>query len=179
MRKNTFLFLFLSISALALVSPPSATALPTTGHYDVLMDDLPVGALSFRNLVAERGQVSCRYTARWTGLSGPLPSTQLCHIDELKAGDHFDCEQNRFGFFNTALLAVKNACNGFDEFGQRTLVPMMVAGEGQSGEIFGVVLTASVGDVESLTIVARKLPPAHPTNVRLTRMHPYALQVLQ
>ena len=150
MRKNLFL-------ALAFLTPMAAAtpamALDTGKTYKVDFDGARVGTWQLRNRVAETAN-TCRYTVQWSNLPGaPLSRTTLCQIDEYKASDNFDCEVARHGFFDTLILKPNGAtCRGFDDFGQETKISTLVAGEDDSGRINGVVVSASVGDVQSLQI---------------------------
>src|SRR5207249_4719071 len=99
---------------------------------------------------------------RWTSLNPGLTRTRLCRLDEYKADDHFDCEESRRTFFTTFVSASAGGCNGFDEFGQATKVTALVAGEAPQGALYGVAITASVGDVESFEMAPRPQPATRP-----------------
>jgi hypothetical protein len=133
----------------------NSSALSTALTYDVLFDGLPVGVLSFRNRVVEAGPYRCQYTGRFSRVSEGLGRTRICRLDEYRAGDHFDCEENRKGFFTTLVVNAESGCWGFDEFGQATRISTLVAGESPAGHLYGVVMSQSIGDVEGLEIVPR------------------------
>src|SRR5207248_3193601 len=99
--KNSIRTLLLSSSLLSLTAIPSAEALSTLPSYDLIMDGMSVGQMSFRTRVFDDGHAHCQYTGRWTGPSGSLTRTRLCKLIEYHAGDNFDCEENQRTFFNT------------------------------------------------------------------------------
>ncbi len=149
--RTQLLLLVIGLSPLSAVRP--AAALRTTSTYTVRFDGSVVGQWSLRNRVVDTGN-TCRYTVRWTNAKvtgAPLSRTVLCRVDEYKAGDSFDCEAARRGFFETLVQNVCQ-CSGFDDFGQQTVINTLVAGEDISGHLNGVVSSASVGDVQNLEI---------------------------
>ncbi|MCS6912769.1 MAG: hypothetical protein RMK29_17365 [Myxococcales bacterium] len=148
------------IMAAALLSPVLASepamALDTAKLYRVRFEGNMVGTWRVRNRVVDVG-TSCRYTIQWQNLHipHPLKRTVLCSLDERKASDEFDCEVSRRGFFDTLVhKPVGINCTAFDEFGQQTNVRRLIGGESSSGFIAGVVEVSSVGDVQSLLVVA-------------------------
>ena len=151
MNKNLLL-------ALAVLSPvlgaADAMALRTGGTYSVRLEGNRVGTWRLRNRVVETSN-ACRYTVQWSSLTDgpPLGRTTLCKIDEYRASDNFDCEVNRRGYFDTLVAKAPGTCQGFDDFGQQTKIDTMVAGEDSRGVMSGILVTASVGDVQSLLIV--------------------------
>ncbi len=147
--------LLLSLPLVSFTATPSARALSTIGSYDVLMDSLNVGRMSFRSRVYDDGSGHCVYTGAWTGPSGPLTLTKKCMLLESHAGDNFDCEENQRTFFNTVVTNDCNSCFGFDEFGQVTNITTLIAGESPSGHLYGIVISAAIGDVEGLEIALR------------------------
>ncbi len=154
MRKELFLALAVLVP-LAAATP--AMALNTSHTYSVKFDGSTVGKWSLRAKVAPAtaagGLAVCRYTVKWSDLSGPpLGRTALCRIDEAQAGDSFDCEAARRGFFETLIQKGPGKCSGFDDFGQQTVIDSLVAGEDSGGHINGVVVSASVGDVQNLLV---------------------------
>jgi hypothetical protein len=143
---------------LALAAAP-AYGLATDRQYDIRIEGSPVGLMTFRNRVTQdRAGVKCQYTGRWTGQFGPLARTRVCKLEEFMASDHFDCEANRRGFFPTIVSAPEGGCDGFDEFGQATDISTLVAGESPGGELFGIIVTDSIGDVQSFEMTAPPNP---------------------
>ena len=51
-----------------------------------------------------------------------------------------------------ACAGVTGTCKGFDDFGQETNITSLVAGEDNGGHLNGVVMSASVGDVQNLLV---------------------------
>ncbi len=153
MRKEWFLALAI-LAPLAAATP--ARALDTHRQYTVQFDGSTVGFWTLRSKVAPAnagGNSVCRYTVKWSDLAGPpLGRTALCKIDELAAGDNFDCAQSSRTGVNTVVQKAPGTCRGFDDFGQQTTISTLVGGEDSGGSINGVVLTASVGDVQNLTV---------------------------
>lgn len=154
MRKQLFL-------ALAFLAPMAAAtpamALNSSHTYSVRFDGSQVGKWKMRAKVAPAtaagGLSVCRYTVMWSNLAGaPLGRTALCRIDEAAAGDSFDCETSRKGFFETLVQKAPGTCKGFDDFGQETTIDSLVAGEDTGGHLNGVVVSASVGDVQNLLV---------------------------
>lgn len=144
--------LFLATLALPVLLSAPAFALRTSATYTVRFDGDRVGTWKLRNKVSETSS-SCRYTVQWKDLAGPpLSRTRLCVIDESKAGDNFDCEVARRTFFDTLIRKGPGTCRGFDDFGQETTIRQLIAGEDSDGEINGVVMGASVGDVQNLQV---------------------------
>ncbi|MCS6914359.1 MAG: hypothetical protein RMK29_06470 [Myxococcales bacterium] len=142
--------------AMAVLTPtlyaPQAMALRTDRTYRVQLEGLPVGTWRLRNRVVETS-LACRYTVMWSNLPGPpLGRTTLCRIDEYRASDNFDCEVNRRTFFDTLVAKAPGRCHGFDDFGQQTSISTMVAGEDSSGVLNGILVSASVGDVQSFEV---------------------------
>lgn len=133
-----------------LLAAPPVHALVAARAYDLRIEGTPVGTMTFRSRVVEDnwGTV-CQYTGRWTNLGGGLRRTRLCRLNEYKAGEHFDCEENRRTFFPTLVVISEGGCGGFDEFGQATTIRGLAAGQSPRGELFGIIVTESVGDVQS------------------------------
>jgi hypothetical protein len=149
MRKSLLLAMAV-LTPLASVTP--AMALDTGRRYDVRFDGLRVGTWRLRNKVVETAH-TCRYTVMWSNLPGPpLSRTRLCRIDEYKAGDDFDCEVSRRGFFDTLVTKAPGTCRGFDDFGQETNILTLVAGEDSRGELNGIVISAAISDVQNLEV---------------------------
>src|SRR5437879_1117789 len=93
------------LSALALITPMviavPALALDTSRTYTVHFDGETVGHWGFRGKVKDTGD-ACQYTVKWSNLAGPpLGATHLCKVDELKAGDNFDCMDSSHNGVNT------------------------------------------------------------------------------
>lgn len=171
------------IRSMALVLPvafgfsmPTAQALSTGPAYDIFMDGMATGTMTFRNRVVDDGHGRCEYTGRWTGLAGPLMRTRRCKLAEYQAGDFFDCQENRRANFSTILTMPDDytACSGFDEFGQTTDISALVAGEGPDGHLHGIVVAASIGDVEGLEMVPRSQsrPLVAPPSVKISPLPP-------
>jgi len=144
---------FLTMALFApLAAATPATALNTKQTYSVSFDGSQVGFWNVRGKVAPTA-TGCRYTLKWSDLSGPpLGRTTLCKIDESTAGDNFDCQQASKGFFDTVIQKAPGTCRAFDDFGQQTTVTTLIAGESSGGTISGVVMTASVGDIQDLLV---------------------------
>jgi hypothetical protein len=144
--------LFLALSLLApLAAASPAIALKTNHQYTVQFDGSTVGYWNLRNLVAPTAN-GCQYTVKWSDLTGPpLGRTVLCKIDELDAGDDFDCQEAAKSYFDT-VVEKGGSCKGFDDFGQETNITTLIGGESSDGSISGVVEVASVGDAENLTV---------------------------
>lgn len=140
----------------ALVLSGPALALKSSSSYNIRFDGEKVGTWTLRNKVEESSS-SCRYTVKWASVNKtPIASTRLCKIDEYKAGDQLDCEDNRQRFFDTIVAKASGcSCLGFDDAGQRAQITTLVAGEDRHGELTGVVMSASIGDVQSLRITVR------------------------
>ncbi|MCS6912049.1 MAG: hypothetical protein RMK29_17115 [Myxococcales bacterium] len=149
-----------------LLSAPPVHALVTARSYDLRIEGTPVGTMTFRQRVTEDnwGTV-CQYTGRWTNLGGTLRRTRLCRLNEYKAGEHLDCEENRRTFFSTLVVVSEGGCSGFDEFGQATLIRGLAAGQSPQGQLFGIIVTESVGDVQSFEMSVRPASEGTPALV--------------
>ena len=151
MKRSLLLSLPLSVLAL-----PAALAMSTDRTYDLSIEGTPVGTMAMRARVTDDGAGRCEYTGRWSSLNMGLKRTRLCRMTEYKASDYFDCDANRRAFFPTIVSVPENACAGFDEWGQQTDVPRLIAGETPSGELYGIIVVANVGDVQSFGMVAQR-----------------------
>lgn len=147
---------------LSLLATPAAFALSTDRAFDLSIEGTPVGTMTMRARVFDDGNGRCQYTGRWSSLRVGLTRTRLCSLAEYKASDNFDCEENRRSFFPTVLTVPQNvagACAGFDEWGQATDIPRLLAGENPSGDIYGIIVTESIGDVQSFGMTVQRPSP--------------------
>jgi hypothetical protein len=151
---------------LSLLAAPAALALESDRTYDLHIEGTPVGTMSLRARVTDDGAGHCQYTGGWTSPNLGLARTRLCRLSEYKASDNFDCEANRRTFFSTIVSVPQGGCAGFDEWGQATDVPSLIAGESPRGDLYGIVVVANVGDVQSFGMLARRLQPVVPSNPR-------------
>lgn len=149
MSKKLLLAL-LALTPLAMAD--QAMAMKTSATYKVRFDGDRVGTWKLRNKVTE-GNGTCNYTVQWKSInSTPISRTRLCNISEYAAGDYFDCEVARKTFFDTVVTKGSGTCRGFDDAGQETNIVSLVAGEDAGGHLRGVVMSASIGDVQNLQI---------------------------
>lgn len=81
----------------------------------------------------------CVYETEWVGPGGRI-STQ-CDVLEGKVAGHLSCRNNRFHFFNTAIVNGLN-CEGWDSFGVPDYVDFLYAGESENYTINGMILFA-------------------------------------